>query len=137
MSNLLKMAQIHSIQTLRARGWSYRRIGRELGIHRETVRGYVLGASGGGLADAATVQNRPNPPTGSSGPRSQCEPWRQQILEGLCKGLSAQRIWQDLRSLHGFAGGYDSVKRFCHQQSLADQDGQLQPWTTCGIHSYR
>ena len=28
------------------------------------------------------------------------------------QGLSAQRIWQDLRGEHGFAGGYDSVKRF-------------------------
>jgi transposase len=28
------------------------------------------------------------------------------------QGLSAQRIWQDLRADHGFDGGYDSVKRF-------------------------
>jgi hypothetical protein len=27
-------------------------------------------------------------------------------------GLSAQRIYQDLVSEHGFTGGYDSVKRF-------------------------
>ena len=37
MANLLKMAVIESIVTLRQRGWSLRRIARELGIHRETV----------------------------------------------------------------------------------------------------
>ena len=37
MANRLKMAKVHSIQTLHARGWSQRRIARELGVHRETV----------------------------------------------------------------------------------------------------
>ena len=37
MANLLKMALIESIFTLHERGWSARRIARELGIHRETV----------------------------------------------------------------------------------------------------
>ena len=37
MANQLKMAQVHSILTLHERGWSFRRIGRELGIHRETA----------------------------------------------------------------------------------------------------
>lgn len=41
MANQLKMAEIQAILTLRARGWSMRRIGRELGIHRETVTRYV------------------------------------------------------------------------------------------------
>lgn len=41
MANQLKMAEIHSILTLRARGWSFRRIARELGVHRETVARYV------------------------------------------------------------------------------------------------
>jgi hypothetical protein len=41
MANRLRMAKIHSVLTLRARGWSYRRIARELGIHRETVGRYV------------------------------------------------------------------------------------------------
>ncbi len=41
MANRLKMAEIHAILTLRTRGWSYRRIARELGVHRETVARYV------------------------------------------------------------------------------------------------
>jgi len=58
------------------------------------------------------AQNRPSPPTGYSGPSSRCEPFREIIVEGLDRGLSVQRIWQDLRTEHGFEGGYDSVKRF-------------------------
>ena len=37
MANQLKMAKINAILTLRERGWSCRRIARELGVHRETV----------------------------------------------------------------------------------------------------
>lgn len=42
MSNLLKMAKIQSILSLHAQGWPARRIARELGVDRETVRKYVL-----------------------------------------------------------------------------------------------
>jgi transposase len=41
MANHLKMAQVQAIQVLRERGWSYRRIARELGIHRDTVKRYI------------------------------------------------------------------------------------------------
>jgi len=128
MANHLKMADVQLIRALRERGWSFRRIGRELGIHRDTARRYcVLAESGENrpnpLAESdgqnrpnppagSEGQNRPNPPTGSSGPPSTCEPFRQVIEAALGRGLSSQRIWQDLRSDHGFAGGYDSVKRF-------------------------
>ncbi|MGE0536462.1 MAG: IS21 family transposase [Pirellulales bacterium] len=48
----------------------------------------------------------------AAGRKSECQPWRELIEAKLAQGLSAQRIWQDLRSDHGFAAGYDSVKRF-------------------------
>lgn len=41
MANLLKMAIIQSIFSLRAQGWSQRRIARELGVDRETVGRYL------------------------------------------------------------------------------------------------
>jgi transposase len=41
MANRLKMAKIHSIQLLHSLRWSQRRIARELGIDRETVRKYL------------------------------------------------------------------------------------------------
>ncbi len=64
-------------------------------------------------------QNRPSPPTGLSGPASRREPFRAVIVAALERGLSSQRIWQDLRAEHGFNGGYDSVKRFCRRLKQA------------------
>jgi len=148
MANQLKMAKVHTILTLYEQGWSFRRIGRELGIHRDTARRYVQLAEAGaeienrpnpptgsaldsqrGIAaesrEAAVVcqgsdgQNRPNLPIGHSGPASLCEPFREVIQEGLDHGLSCQRIWQDLRYDHDFKGGYDSVKRFARRLNSA------------------
>lgn len=128
MANRLRMAKVHSIQTLHARGWSQRRIARALGVDRETVARYVrAGAAVGrqnqpnpptgsdGHHDPPAGQNQPNPPAGSSGPASRCEPFREQIGRALQQGLSAKRIWQDLRVEQGFEGGYDAVKRFCRR----------------------
>ncbi|MFQ5463923.1 MAG: helix-turn-helix domain-containing protein [Phycisphaerae bacterium] len=123
MANQLKMAQIQSILTLHARGWSYRRIGRALGVHRETVKRYVelsKAACGDGseVSDPPT-QNRPNPPAGYSGPASKCEPFREQITQALEKGLRKQRIWQDLKTEHDFDGGYDCLKRFARRLAVS------------------
>jgi transcriptional regulator with XRE-family HTH domain len=41
MANALRMALIEAILSLRQRGWSRRRIARELGIDRETVARYL------------------------------------------------------------------------------------------------
>ncbi len=43
---------------------------------------------------------------------STCEPHRETIELGLSKGRNAKGIWQDLVDSSGFAGGYQSVKRF-------------------------
>jgi transposase len=52
-----------------------------------------------------------------AGPKqaSLCEPWRQVIVDKLAAGLTAQRIYQDLVSEHGFGGKYHSVRRFVRQ----------------------
>jgi transposase len=217
MTNQLKVAMKQAIWSLKERGWSNRRIARELGLHRDTVARYVrqgppkpanppagsamprpttpaaespnnpcessllagheatpanlLPAAVGigdwaapvasGEAKQATnpppgfftpptldltenteqfpdftndgpigenskqATNPPpgipppkpaisptNPPPGISGPTSLCEPFRKVIEDALESGLTCQRIWQDLRTEHGFTGGYDSVKRF-------------------------
>jgi transposase len=57
------------------------------------------------LAEAAT------PPEGA-GRLSECAGFRDLIQAKLDAGLSAQRIWQDLHSEHGFAHSYYSVLRF-------------------------
>jgi transposase len=119
MANLLKMADMHGIEVLRAQKWSNRRIARTLGIDRGTVAKYVrqLEAVAGGQnppnpPTGSDGQNQPNPPAGSSGPASHSQAFHEQILIGLETGLSAQRIWQDLRDEYGFGGAYDSVKRY-------------------------
>src|SRR4051812_39629180 len=101
MANQLKMVQVHTIEGLRSQGWSYRRIARELGIHRETVRNYVLRLASksqnqpnltpGNLADLSpsgalsALPEIPKPATnstaGSPGPQSKCEALRDVILE--------------------------------------------------------
>jgi transposase len=52
---------------------------------------------------------------------SACEPYRELIEQGLARGRNAMAIWQDLVSDHGFAGGYQTVKRFVRKLRGPDQ----------------
>ena len=45
MSNFLKMDLVNAIQALKSKGWSKRRIARELQIDRQTVRKHIRAAS--------------------------------------------------------------------------------------------
>ena len=101
MVNRLKMATTETIRGLLAQGWSQRRIARELGIDRETVARYARGQP-----------EESNPAISTAGRPSTCEPCRTVIEDKRAAGLSAQRIWQDLVDEQGFAGSYESVKRF-------------------------
>lgn len=53
--------------------------------------------------------------------RSACEPYRDVIQAKLDQGLSAQRIYQDLVSEHGFAARYWSVRRYVQRLSGVSQ----------------
>jgi hypothetical protein len=53
---------------------------------------------------------------GDPGPPSACERFRAEIEAGMDRGLSAQRIWQDLVDEHGFAHGYESVMRLVRRE---------------------
>ncbi|MFI5454500.1 MAG: IS21 family transposase [Isosphaerales bacterium] len=137
MSYRLKMARIESIHALYQQGWSQRRIAHELDLNRETVARYLKGdpetskpatAPLGSLTESddskpATAptgsDGKSNPPPGAtdspiSPPNraSGCEPWRAVIKAKIELGLSAQRIYQDLTTEHGFQGSYFSVRRF-------------------------
>jgi transposase len=135
MANRLKMAEHQTIIGLARLGWSQRRIAKELGVDRETVSRHVKTGAESQPPGAACVVPAVGPPeanaaisitgsaaepdanatisiTGSTGRRSCCEPWRTIILQGLEQGLTAQRIWQDLKVEHGFADSYQSVQRF-------------------------
>jgi transposase len=107
LGNYLKMVDIQRIQALLSLGWSYRRIQRETGVRRETIARYDNRWSPNAANMPAGLAVKPaRVPTGS------VEPYRKEIETALAKGLSAQRIWQDLREEYGFGFGYDSVKRF-------------------------
>jgi IS30 family transposase len=123
MANQLKMAMINAIRILKERGWSKRRIARELGIHRETVGRYINQWSN--CSKPATEAHtgsedskQDKAPTGSdcintcfeSYSRSQCEPLRKVIEDKLQKGLTCQRIYQDIRDEYSFNGSYYSVR---------------------------
>lgn len=107
--NRLKVSLQQTIIALTQRGWSQRRIARELGIDRETVKRY-----------APAAKPATNPTAGSlPGPPSLCEAHRAVIEAALERGLTAQRIHQDLRSEQGFTGSYESVKRFVRRVGAA------------------
>ena len=61
---------------------------------------------------AAGAAAAPEPQPGRSPSASACEPYREAIELGLSHGRNAMAIWQDLVDTCGFAGGYQSVKRF-------------------------
>lgn len=118
MANRLKVAEVDAILLLHKQGWSNRRIARNLNIDRGTVNRYVRRArEGPNAANAPTGSEgmegskAANAPTGS-GPLSKCQPYCRIINEKLDRGLSAQRIYQDMVNDHGFEGSYWSVRRF-------------------------
>ena len=145
MPNFLKMDLVNAIQALKSKGWSKRRIARELQIDRQTVRKYLRAASNSatfstpGQADSG--QNHPLSTPGSEAPSDQnhplstlgnlevsaaiervyaeptgrpskCQTYAEQIEAKVHRGLSAQRIYQDLVIEVGFKGSYQAVKRF-------------------------
>jgi transposase len=119
MANQLKMADIQAILALVGHGWSYRRIGRELGVDRATVRRYARLEADDGSNPAMAL-------TGFSQPHdsrihlSAAWSWREVIVQKLEQGLHAQRIYQDLRSPeHGYTGSYHSVRRLVQKLSAA------------------
>ena len=126
----LKVNQQQAIVALRLQGWSKRRIARELALDRATVRKYLAQAASKsptpqtGSAELPPPKSPTNPQTGSAtrfGPVSSCEPWREQIEQALERGLSIQRIYQDLVTERQFAGSYYAVRRFVRRRVGAEE----------------
>ena len=126
MSNVLKVALQETIRSLEKKGWSQRRIARELGVNRRTVGKYARAAvvvdpkcttqvtAGSREEDSSKCTTLVGEVTAGKSwdARSLCAPWAEVIFTKLEEGQSAQRIYQDLRDDHQFRGSYESVKRF-------------------------
>lgn len=107
MGNYLKMADVQRIKALLELGWSYRRIQRETGVHRETIARYDPRQS-----KPAKVTAGSSSKPARVAPGSAAEPYRKEIEEAIAKGLTAQRIWQDLKEDYCFGYSYSCIKRF-------------------------
>jgi len=129
--NQLNVSLQHSITTPAIKGWSARKIARELGVHRETVGRYLLPTTSKskpanppiGLANPSDPKPANVPPGSNAGRASQCAPLSGVIEQGLLAGLSAQRIYQDLVAGHAFTSGYDEVERFVRRLNILWVDG--------------
>jgi transposase len=126
MPNVLKVNLQATIYSLNDRGWSRRRIARELGIDRETVGRYLQLAkpaiSTTGLEEACEAKPAISTPGKGGGRKSQCEPLVEVIIAKAEAGLSAQRIYQDLVAENGFTDSYQSVKRFVRKLRAAQPE---------------
>lgn len=123
MANQLKMAEVQVILSLARGGWSNRHIARQLGVHRETVARHLRLADAADSKPASAPIGSEGAPLGSEGQFSSkpasapigwvsaADGWREPIVQKLEAGLTAQRIYQDLRSDHGYGGSYYSVRR--------------------------
>jgi transposase len=133
MSNVLKVSYQEAIRSLDEKGWSQRRIARELGINGRTVRRYIQKESKCSTISTPGWSEESNSKctsistpgsesvvgrepavsiTEGLGRKSCCEPFEAAIELKMEAGLSAQRIYQDLVKENGFLGSYQSVKRF-------------------------
>jgi transposase len=132
VSNVLSEEKKQQVIALGRLGWSLRKIQKTTGVRRETAADY-LKAAGIGLrppgawgrstpakpanevtpdSDSAKTMSAPESPPSRRPSASVCEPYQEAIELGLSKGRNAKGIWQDLVDIHGFAGDYQSVKRF-------------------------
>jgi transposase len=109
---------IHRVRS----GESDRRIARDLGISRPTVRKYREWADAQGylqldrpIPDGATLVAAlgaaPQPPRATSS----VEPYREIVQRLLDQGVEMVAIFQRLRDDHSYSGSYSSVRRYVHR----------------------
>jgi predicted transcriptional regulator len=117
VSNVLKVSLQTTIYSLADRGWSQRRIAKELGINRETVGRYLRLAKPANSTAGSDGDQEAKPANSTAGKnggrKSQCEPLIATIAAKVEVGLSAQRIYQDLVEENGFQRFLRIGKTFC------------------------
>lgn len=90
----------YTIRTLTQKGLSQRRIARELGIHRETVRKIQHELAEGRMDPVPVKRDK------------LLDPWEEQIIEQLEKGWSAELIYQWLTNRKQVNVSYPTVARY-------------------------
>jgi transposase len=138
MSNTLKVSMIETIRELARKGWSIRRISEELGPHRNTVRKYLTADSKCTISTAGSAGGTGSKCTlPTAGRQSLCVAHDEFIQERLNLGLSARRIFQDLRLERAFEGSYESVKRYVRKLSVCEEVPfrrmEVLPGTECQV----
>lgn len=110
--NELSVSDQEKILGLLRLGWSERRIARETGHHRKTIRRLKdeLGATSQVHVSPAPSPEAAEPSASVS--RSACEAHRKFVEQAVGKGRNATAIYQDLVEHHGYVGAYNAVKRF-------------------------
>jgi transposase len=153
MSNTLKVSMIETIRELAEKGWSIRRISKELGVHRKTVRKYLntkpkctiptTGSDDGPgskcaiptAGDSGGSESKCTIPT--AGRQSLCVAHDEYIRDRMKLGLSAQRIFQDLQMERAFEGSYESVKRYVRKLAECEEVPfrrmEVLPGTECQV----
>jgi transposase len=134
VSNVLSQEKQKQVVALGQLGWSARRIEQETGVRRETVARYLREAGVAmreprrrrlpeprlegqreerAKADSGVTTDSQSVPDPKQTPsQSLSAVHRETIEEALGRGRNAKGIWQDLVDRHGFAGSYESVKRY-------------------------
>lgn len=141
MANQLTVQEQDAIRTLAKNGWKIRKIAKELGVSRNTVRQYVRAleptTTPDTLVQAVLESGNPavqtDPPfdprdgqidplstPGKTGRKSLCADHEALLRAKVQLGLSAQRIFQDLKTEVAFTGSYQSVKRYVGKLRQAD-----------------
>ena len=111
MPNYLKMLKREQVLALLELGWTYRRVEVETGVRRETISRYDRLRRG----QPAKVF-----PGSDLPPRSAAALYRDAIEEKLAKGLTVQRVWQDLVEEYGYGHSYESLKRYVRKLAGLD-----------------
>ena len=130
MANVLKPDKQEQVRALGRLGWSLRRIQRETGVDRDSVKRYLreAGIVHRGPRGRRLIEGPDSKPASQVFPdsaaaaeqnalikspiRSCCEPHREFIEAAIARGRNGKAIWQDLVDYNGFTGHYESVKRF-------------------------
>jgi transposase len=121
------MEQLHMnrlrdlINRLRS-GESERRIARDMGLSRTTVRKYRERAEPHGylrpdqpLPDDATLRTAFGPGPRPRPAASTVEPYQEVVQRLVDQGVEMTAIFQRLRDNHGYTGSYSAVRRYVHR----------------------